>query len=579
MSHEDRTEAGVVAIVTTLAISTFLLGVAALAVDLGRAYLRQNDLQALADRLALAGAKGLPTIVEPEGAIDQLTTTLAAICTNREESGELCSTGTGTGTGAGQWTDGDPGNGEVTFFTDSDTDGQVGLADAVSDLSTPSQALRVLLPPTTVEFGLAGALGFDEARIQRSATARIGTPLGSGILPFALTPEEVTSGRFCVQEPEAAPVTPLSTAPSTSGRYSGTNVPAGTVRLRALGDQGIPASGTTAPFRLTVYSLWQWPSGVRFHWKTSDGTTTLPSERTGLRTFRVAVPPGQAGSTAQLWATGRLYQASFTTNVLDLTYVGTPPVTDPPPAPATCETSSPVVQLARQDTGDPATALENNIRSGPQVNLRPHPGTIVGGTLACVGSILSGSTDCLNLVTPGQFSESLRRGLLESRGGRPGRLIGDTGNGVESTNGYQVDATRLFESPHLLDPRYAGSSAQSLRTLLAQGAAAGPGNQGWITSAAVRSHRLAVVPVIDPEPLGLGNDYRITSFRYVWIDSDTGGRGLLWRNGRLTGLEGYVVDPGYLPAVTSGSATVGPFLGTGMPKEALLVADLDAVRP
>ncbi|GLY18626.1 hypothetical protein Kisp01_56400 [Kineosporia sp. NBRC 101677] len=578
MRHEARSEAGVVAIVTTLAISTFLLGVAALAVDLGRAYLRQNDLQALADRLALAAAKGLPTIVEPEGAIDQLTTTLTAICTHREESGELCRSRTGID--PQQWTDGDPGNGEVTFFTDSDTDGRVGLADAVSDLSTPSQALRVLLPPTTVEFGLAGALGFEKASIQRSATARIGTPLGSGILPFALTPEEVTSGRFCVQEPETPPVTPLSTAPSTSGRYSATDVPAGTVRLRALSGEGIPVSGATASFRLAVYSLWQWPSDVRFRWKTPDGTTTpLPSERTGLRTFRITLPPGQAGSTAQLWATGRLYRDSFTTNVLNLTYAGTPPATDPPPTPGTCESSAPVVQLARQDTGDPATALENNVRSGPQVNLRPHSGTLVGGTLACVGSILTGSTDCLNLGTPSQFSESLRRGLLESGGGRPGRLIGDTGNGVESANGYQVDATSLFESPHLLDPRYTGGSSQSLRTLLAQGVAAGPANQGWITSAAVRSHRLAVVPVIDPEPLGLGNDYRITSFRYVWIDGDTSGRGLLWRNGRLTGLEGYVVDPGYLPAVTSGSATVGPFLGAGMPKEALLVADPDGARP
>ncbi len=58
-----RNEAGVVAIVMTLAISTFLLGIAALAVDLGQAYLRQNDLQSLADRLAWPGRRGCPPSV------------------------------------------------------------------------------------------------------------------------------------------------------------------------------------------------------------------------------------------------------------------------------------------------------------------------------------------------------------------------------------------------------------------------------------------------------------------------------------------------------------------------------------
>lgn len=529
-----RDDAGVVAIVMTLAISTFLLGVAALAVDLGRAYLRQNDLQSLADRLALAGAKGLPTITEPEGALNQVLTTLNAICEAGEEQDELC------GVSAAQWTDGDPGNGEITFFADADNDGEVTLADAVAGLSTPSQALRVVLPPSTVQFGLAGLLGFSSAQIQRSATARIGTPLGSGILPFALTPEQVAAGRFCVAEGATAP------APST---FASAVDSAGSVRLtlNTAFPQGLPTAGAAVSFRVSVTNQWRSPRGTAFQLKKADGTSVTPAhQRTGWRTYRLDIPPGPAGSTIQVWAKGRLgrdLSAPFTTNVINLTYAGTAPGTDPAPGTGACENGLGLAQLP---------GLEQLIRTGSDVDL--------GGVL--------------NLGAANGFSEALHQGLLEPSGNVPGRLIGNTGNDTESVNGYDIDATDLFSSPHLLDPIYAGSSGKSLKELLQVGTAAEPANRGWITSAAVRSHRLAVLPVIDPEPLGDENGYRITSYRYVWIDSDSTGRGLLWKNGRLTGIEGYVIDPGFLPAVTSGSGTVGPYLGPEMPREALLLTDL-----
>ncbi|GAB3263026.1 TadE/TadG family type IV pilus assembly protein [Kineosporia babensis] len=543
-----RSDAGVVTIVTTLAISTFLLGIAALAVDLGQAYLRQNDLQALADRLALAGARGLPTITGPEGAIDQLTTSLAAVCASGEEEGELCSTD------AAQWTDGNPGNGELTFYADTDSDGQVSRADAVSSLSTPGQALRVRLPPASVQFGLAGLLGFGQARIQASASARIGTPLGSGLLPFALTQEDVAAGRFCVRDPG-------SVNPPPDGPVR--------LKLNTAFPQGLPETGADASFGLRTTNRWRVLRNIKFHLKTADGSVTpLSVSRTRHRTYRLTLPPGSAGSTLEVWATGRFLRASsFTTNVLSLTYASTysPGAPDLP-----CENSPGVAQLARKDTGDPTAALERNVRTGPEVNLLADRDQ----TKDCAGQIFARTSWCLNLAPPNDFPEALRKGLLESSGHRTGRLIGSTGNGVHHSNGYAIDATDLFESPHLLDPLSAGSSGLPLKTLLQQGKPATPDEQGWITSAAVRSHRLAVLPVIEDEPFGDGNGYRIASFRYVWIDSDSPDRGLLWENGRFTGLEGYVVDPGYLPAVVSGSAVVGPFLGSDMPREAVLTPDV-----
>jgi hypothetical protein len=69
---------------------------------------------------------------------------------------------------------------------------------------------------------------------------------------------------------------------------------------------------------------------------------------------------------------------------------------------------------------------------------------------------------------------------------------------------------------------------------------------------------------------------RIDSFRYVWIDDedDIRHRGLNGNGSRVTSMRGYVVDPGYFPAVLSGSKAVGPYLGPDMPREALLITDL-----
>jgi len=62
----------------------------------------------------------------------------------------------------------------------------------------------------------------------------------------------------------------------------------------------------------------------------------------------------------------------------------------------------------------------------------------------------------------------------------------------------------------------------------------------------------------------------------VWIDdeADVEHRGLNGDGSQVTAFRGFVVDPGYLPAVVSGSADVGPFLGGNMPKEVLLMTDL-----
>jgi hypothetical protein len=166
-------DAGVIAIVVALSVSTFVLGFAALAVDLGSAYVRKAEMQSVANRLALAGAKGLPTVLQVGGAVTQIDAALTGICRTDALPGvcTVAADGTGSAPDPAWMTDGDPANGEVTFYVDPDGDAKYGLADRITDLARTgvATALQVKLAPSRVEFGLAGAIGTDSAAVTRSA--------------------------------------------------------------------------------------------------------------------------------------------------------------------------------------------------------------------------------------------------------------------------------------------------------------------------------------------------------------------------------------------------------------------------
>ncbi len=466
-------DAGVIAIVVALSVSTFVLGFAALAVDLGSAYVRKAELQSIANRLALAGARGLPVVSQSDGAVDQIDRELASICRSAALPGvcTIGSDGTGRAPGRGWMIDGNPDNGEVAFFSDPDADARYSLANPVTDLALPTvaTALQVRLPPSTVTFGLAAAVGIDSATLTKSATGRVGTPLGSGMLPFALAPDDVSSGQFCVRDPAFAPA---ATPPAT--------------------------------------------------------------------------PEGQ------------------------------PPTSDPCQQPGA---ERGFAQLARPTDDTVLADLEQNIRSGPAPNLLPATSLFgsLGSALDCVSTTFAAATSCLSMTTGVEFGDALTRGFLGAAGTPPGRLIGDCGNGTTGASG--IDDSRLFSDPGFIDPSKGGSAAalQARLSGLNGPTAAGPQNRGWLTSKLLRCPRLAVLPVIDPDSaLGTIGGKNITSFSYVWIDDDgeTSDRGLHRTLGRVDAVRGYVVDPGYLPAVVAGSQLVGPFLGGEMPKQVLLIPDL-----
>ena len=178
-----RDESGVISIIIALSISTFLLGFAALAVDLGTAYVRKAELKSLAEKVAIAGATGLPAITEG------LTSALATLGSGGGSATGLCGDLDLPGVcdaPAGWANDGDEANGEISFFADEgqkgdladlNNDGVLNTLDRLAAGASEAVGIRVLLPPSEVPFGLASVLGFDSASLQQTATARIGTCL------------------------------------------------------------------------------------------------------------------------------------------------------------------------------------------------------------------------------------------------------------------------------------------------------------------------------------------------------------------------------------------------------------------
>lgn len=571
-------DAGVIAIIVALSISTFILGFSALAVDLGSAYSRKADLGAMADHLALAAASGLPSTGD---ALTAMNKTLTGMCADAATPGVCNPDGTVAGTG---WEiNGLPADGEVTFYTDSNGDGRYSLADQITNLASPGiSAVQVLLPPSTVEFGLAGALGFDSATLHKSATARIGTALGSGVLPFALTSADLTVGQFCVAaSPPISTTFPIWDEPVPNGDpYTVTASTTDPLTFPVGGGTlGLLTMTLNAPDTAPVPATTQLTGvGVRF---SNSNTEFHPLEHNG-QYANIDIPPGDPGTTRYLWVIGHVnygsFNGSFTSNEIAIHYAGTPV-----PGATLCEQPSAgrgYLNLARPEASP--VPLRPNIRSGPIVHLFPAASPIsLGGVLNCVATVFAPATDCLSATTGTTFNTDLTNGLLRrspTTAAIPGRLIGTcTGKTLTSHGISGIDASSIFDqNDGMLNLAHGSSDAleKRLTGLAGPELDAGSGDQGWITSKALRCPRMAVMPVVDHGFTGANQD--IKSFRYVWIGDRSDGvhRGLNGDGSQVTSFQGYIIDPAYLPSLVSGSSQVGPFLGTDMPKEALLIHDL-----
>jgi hypothetical protein len=192
---DDR---GAIAVLTAV-LTVLLLGVSALAVDLGNMYARSGDAQKAADLAALAGAavlvpqddrRGQPGASDIARAREEAHRVLIENAVYSDDTGfDLPAAGHEV------WTDGNPLNGEI-------------------GVDVGAMQVTVVVPPRTVHFGLARVFGFSESTVSARAVAEVRAP--GQLLPFYLLDEDGcrTESQFMAQSPDSPDPLKLLNVPS-----------------------------------------------------------------------------------------------------------------------------------------------------------------------------------------------------------------------------------------------------------------------------------------------------------------------------------------------------------------------------
>jgi Flp pilus assembly protein TadG len=284
--HDDT---GATAIIVALTLSTVLLGVGALAVDLGNAFARRAQARGAADLAALAGARQLPSADLARRAA------LAALCANALPGwpAGVCTDAPDLSGPNSAWaSNNDESDGEIEALGyDAGLDGW----DTANDRTTGAwaTAVRVVLPPSTVHFALSPMFGgARQAAVTRAATAALtsltGAPAGlpTNILPISLLPSDPTPGTasFC------ATIDGAPTAISSAANCAST-------AQRGFIDEPYLGS-TSGTLRQSMATGLDWAVHAYPTWPCVGGTAPLDSACAALPSGATpcAVPPLPAGS-------------------------------------------------------------------------------------------------------------------------------------------------------------------------------------------------------------------------------------------------------------------------------------------
>jgi hypothetical protein len=583
-----RDDAGAVAILVALSVSTFLLGFAALAVDFGQVYMRQGELQSVADAVALAGATELPDIP------DARRKAIESLCSPANRLGGLPPDTCPTDLTTVRWAnDGIDANGEILFYGEPDELGEFA-PPPLTDEDDEAAAIQVKLPPSTVRFGLARTFGADDLEVSKAATARVGTPIGTGFLPFAVTTQDLEDDsrnrQFCVTDLDVDGGTGLETFPGATGGFFGTFI-ALDFDDRVI---GTPTSGR----ELTVRPAFgRFPTGDPFFVIVGGRRITVPPEdhtdRQATFTLDFDLAPGRH----EVWVEAG-NPRSFVSHPASLRVFGL--AGGGPASDDACDRlGHGVLDIARDDArgvDENNDVLSDNIKQGIEptphrVMDRPNNnGTIIPdltaaliGTTPCSGglldfllgavfevlaSVLGGDyEDHINCVDTRDrgFEPGLKRGLLDTDGDSPGRLLRRCSGDTADADGVTIDGTNLQQ----VTDENATRGLPPITEIIENGDVA----RAAIAAKAFECPRLGIVPVINPGATWPpdGSQYPILDFVYVWIQDDA--KGLIFEDGgnRLLAVKFWIIDPGFFGRTVSGSPKVGPYLGPQFPREVLLV--------
>ncbi len=156
-----RDDSGTVAVVVALA-SVMLFGIAALVVDLGNGFVRQQDVQRQADFASLAGGAEDPPWVKA------VSHPVVLAARDRLNGNHVYNAAAGACRSSGSCVTAE------ALVNGDDADGEVYVE--------AGDTLRVVAPRARVDFGMAGVFGLSSVQVQEDATVRLMSP-GSGAMP------------------------------------------------------------------------------------------------------------------------------------------------------------------------------------------------------------------------------------------------------------------------------------------------------------------------------------------------------------------------------------------------------------
>jgi Flp pilus assembly protein TadG len=399
-----RRDEGAVAVIVAICISALLLGVGAVTVDLGMAYVTKDAMRDLADKAATAGASRLPDTAAATQAVEAMV-----------QQG---------------WPAGSPP--PAPGWATSSAPGTVAL--------TPT-TVSVTLPPATVQFGLASVFGATSVAVSQSSQVRLGTPLGLGILPFPLMQSDLSSSnplrnrQFCIADTSVAPPVVNPYPGPTSRTYWMTLTPSTMdVNATSRSVQIRPTSPTsTLPTAGTVT--------VRLSTQVAGIPLTSMSNAAYTFDLPAGVPPGAV----TVWFEYR--RPSRSTRVSHpaiLTMTGTPPVTTSP-----CVQSGP----GRGALALPGPTIAQNIQRGVAPDLVDVgdrvPVTTAGFATALDSGFFASSTGRLR-ANCGAPNAAGSRGAVDGSSifqDVPGRLIDQRVGSVSLLAGWLLGTLSLPSNP------------------------------------------------------------------------------------------------------------------------------------
>lgn len=526
MAARTRDDRGATAVMFAL-LALVLLGVSALAVDVGQVYAKRSALQSNVDLAVLAATAEL----DSNGPCN------AEVITKAQEY---------LTKGSNVVPDQKPIN-----LTNADTtDGFIQCHDWKVELSAPT---------AKVDYGLARAV-MDDATADKGidvpayAAAQIKSPSQTDTLPMYAV-SGCDNGAQTLSDPPPGPA-PTSTAPPTT--------PVGDADVKNNSLVVTPNdvdSGTTAPYPVVVKgeakSLDGYKAEAVFYNAAGQtypatGSTTVPAGG-GYQAFSISVTsvPAEVLASNGIWwirvkftnPAGTIikwskYQDSVPFTVGDLLFCD-----------GMVSGNFGTLRLARNDVVN-GLWVEMNIIKGVQPHLVTNASVVVPCSPVDSDHAPVSPTDCIS-TDPGFPNEAATDGFVNGSGSTPGRLDANTADGCDRNGG----SDRTSASPHLND--------DLLTCYILGGHSVGDvvaGQDNILSADIFDSPRFFYIPIIPVEAAnGASGAYPIIGFRPGFITQEsmaatatargaiTGHNGLTFHSGHLESLKVVLFPESALP--------------------------------